>query len=130
MALPLLGGFSHRHPAGDLQPVRMIGDRRVLIASLETGVGNLLRRSDSRRSIRSAFGGRRVLLKLGPANAASDSMRRTSARLRNGAGADVAARCLRGGRSRRWPFDGRRLARLENLADDPCRTGPNSGDSR
>ena len=56
---PLFGGFGHRHPAGDLQSVRMIGDRRVSIASLNTGVGNLLYRRSSRRSIRSAFADRR-----------------------------------------------------------------------
>ena len=45
---PLRRGFGHRHPAGDLQSVRMVGDRRVLIASLNAGVGNLL---DRRRAI-------------------------------------------------------------------------------
>jgi hypothetical protein len=39
---PLFGRFGHRHAAGDLQSVRVIGDSRVLIAALETGIGNLL----------------------------------------------------------------------------------------
>ena len=41
-------GFGHRHATGDLEPVRMVGHRRVLIASLNAGVGNLL---DRRRTI-------------------------------------------------------------------------------
>ena len=42
--LPLLDGFGHRHPAGDLQSVRVIGDRRVLIATLKTGIRDVLHR--------------------------------------------------------------------------------------
>jgi hypothetical protein len=41
---PLLGRFSHRYSTGDLESVRMIGDRRVLIATFEAGLGDFLNR--------------------------------------------------------------------------------------
>jgi hypothetical protein len=41
---PLVSGFWHRHAAGDLQTVRVIGDRRVSISSLKARLGDLLNR--------------------------------------------------------------------------------------
>ncbi len=49
---PLRRGFRHRHATGDSEPVRMVGHRGVLIASLHAGVGNLF----DRRSTIAPFG--------------------------------------------------------------------------
>ena len=40
----LVRGLLHRHPAGNLQSMGMIGDRRVVIPTLKTGIGDFLDR--------------------------------------------------------------------------------------
>src|SRR5689334_9559961 len=41
---PLLGGFGHRHAAGDSQAVRVVSDGGEAIAAVQARVGNLANR--------------------------------------------------------------------------------------
>ena len=124
-------GFRHRHAAGDFEPVRMVGHRRVLIASFDAGVGNLL---DRRRAI-TPFGVHlQIAAVLFDGGASEGGIRQDSPHLRPAQevptkltpplniGAPLAL--LDG------LFDGRRSAGLENLADHARRPRPDAWNSR
>ena len=128
---PLVSGFGHRHAAGDLQAVRVVGDRRVSIAALQGRRRRSAGPSDSRRSIRSASADRRGNPRaMGPSNAGS---RRIAQDLR---ATEKVPPKLTPPLDVRPPFagvdrvlDGGRLASVQNLADDPCGAGPDARDS-
>ena len=124
-------GLRHRHAAGDLQSVRVVGHRRVLIASFKAGVGNLL---DRRRAI-TPFGVHlQITAVLVDGGASEGGIRQDPPHLR--AAQEVptqvtpplnigAPLALLDGL-----FDGRRSAGLENLADHARRPRPDAWNAR
>ena len=97
-------GLRHRHAAGDFEPVRMVGHRRVLIASFKASVGNLL---DRRRAI-TPFGVHlQITAVLVDRGASEGGIREDSPHLRAAQeSADeghAAAEYRRAARSARWP---------------------------
>ena len=128
---PLRRGFGHRHAAGDSEPVRMIGHRGVLIASLNAGVGNLL----DRRSTIAPFGVHlQIAAVLFNGGTIEAGIREHPPYLRAAqkvppklpSSLDIGATlapfdCL---------FDGRRCAGLEDLAYHARRTRPDAWNSR
>ena len=124
-------GFGHRHATGDLQSVRMVGDRRVLIASLNAGVGNLL---DRRRTI-APFGVHlQITAVLFNGGAIEGGIRENPPHLRAAqkvppklpSSLDVGATLA----TFDGLFDGRRCAGLEDLAYHARRTRSDARNSR
>ena len=130
--LTLRRGLLHRHTAGDLQSVRMVGHRRVLIASVIRRRRRSPRPSESRRSIRSAFADHRGTgQRVGPPKAGS---RRDAPDLRAAqkvppklpSSLDICATVALFDRL----FDGRRCTGVQNLADHARRPWSDARNSR
>ena len=109
----------------------MIGDRRVLIATLKAGVGDLLHRRVAVAPFGVHLQVAAVLLKRrtrerGIREHAPDFGAAEKVPPKLASPLDVCAAVAPFDRV----FDGRRLAGLQNLADDSRRAGPDTGDPR
>ena len=128
--LTLSRRFLHRHSTGDLQPVRMIGDSRIVIAAPSAGIGNLL----DRRVAIAPFG---VHLQIASVlvNSRTIEGRVCKNPPHFGTAQEVTSKVSPplNVRSPLALFDRllhrRRGSGLEDLADDTRRTRPDAGDS-